>query len=469
MRNLRLAGVVVLVISAAACGPTGTRFAVDGAVVNQPAVALAAAETAFERWLEDVPHDRADLVRCYLEATPSDSRPGDHHVDRHAWCGPVLTLDHAPDLPWTLVTFDEDGDAGGRLTMTPTDDFVAATTRPATLLQADGQPAPSAIPTLEYPEPPALAADHVGATDPPLATPPVSPSAVATFAVRDSGEQAGGVSAEARFAPDLGSGRSRMIAPEGHELLLLDLDAGGRLDTDTLTVDLLVGGDSRDFDASDFGLEQHVIVVPEDDAVVLRVQQTGVAQQLDLRTGAMDRDPRARLALGGGTERTRLGLELLASHTAVNVIESPFAPDLSYDGPTFEMTATCTLATASVFDGGDWAPEGIQLVTVACPTVATDSEGELTEEAVSSSAELLVDGATLEPADVEVSGRGTGSSFGGDEVAATYTFHAPVDATSAVFRFTGHAYFAETYDQSAVVRVFAPAATADVTLLKDPM
>lgn len=471
MSSLRSAILVVLVLSVTACGPTGARFAVDGAVVNDPHVALAAAEAAFEAWLDDVPHDRADQVRCYLEATSSDSREGDHHVEQQAWCGPAVTLDHDLDLPWALVTLDHDDDAGGRLTLTPTGDIVAATTSPTALLRADGEPAPTATPTLAYPEPPALTVDHVGVTDPPLATPPVTPSAVATFSAWGPGTQAVGVAVEARFAPDYGSGRGRMIAPEAHELLLLDLDLQRGLDTNTLTVELLVDNTSRDFDATAFDLGQHVVVVPEGASALLRVQQTGVEQRLDLRSGVMERDPRAQLALGGGTEQTRLDLELRASHTPVHVVESPYSADWSYEGPTLEMTASCDLATASVFAGRGWAPDGIQIVTVGCPSVTTDSGGELTQDAVRASAELRVDGETLAPAEVqlEVSGHGSGFSYGVEEVAVVYVFHAPLAATSAVFSFAGRAYFPETHSRSAAVRVFSPAATADVELLKDPM
>jgi hypothetical protein len=459
-RSLVLLSCLALAISA--CGPTGLRFAIQDAVVRDPKAALAAADAAFHRWLDGVPHDVAEGARCYLEARPAEGREGDHHVEPEAWCGPVLTLDHEAPRPWAVMALSTEPDAGGRLLIAPSGDPVAAHRDPGTLLRADGASAPSESASLSYPDPPPLAEDHLGRVDPALDAPPTRPAATGTFAFRSSASSAARMELRSWVAPEFGEGRTRTLAPEGHELVLLDLEQTGSFTHSSAHVALHVDDHEWALGSTGFGTGQIIAVVPNGSSVELRSRQDDVDQSLDLRTGDVSRDARATAALQRRNSDIRLDLELAATWTQRHVVSDPYFGSWSYDGVSYGLTASCSRASTTLFDGRRWAPDGHQIVTVECERIETDYGGELRQDAVEASASVRVSGQTIEPTDVRIT-RSNRYLWNSDEVAATYVFHVPLGPEHATFVFEGHAYI-DDWDLEAGVRSFAPAASSDFPL-----
>jgi hypothetical protein len=451
-----------LALAVSACGPTGLRFAVQEAVVRDPHSALAAADAAFQRWLEDVPHDVAEGARCYLEARPAEGREGDHHVEPEAWCGPVLTLDNELSRPWTVMALSTEPDAGGRLLIAPSGDPVAAHRDPGPLLRADGASAPREAISLSYPDPPPLAEDHFGRVDPALDAPSTRPAATGTFAFRSSTPSAARLELRSWIAPEFGEGRTRTLAPEGHELVLLDLEQAGSFTHGSAEVALHVDDQQLDVAGAGLGTGQIIAVVPNGSSVELRARQDDVDQSLDLRTGELSRDARATAALQRRNSNVRLDLELAATWTQRHVVSDPYFGSWSYDGVSYGLTASCSRASTALFDASRWAPDGHQIVTVECERIETDYGGELRKDAVEASGSLHVSGQAIGPTDVRIA-RSNRYGWSHDEVSATYVFHVPLGAEHASFVFEGHAYI-DDWDLEAGVRSFSPAASSDLPL-----
>jgi hypothetical protein len=453
---------LLLVLVLAACGPSGARFAVQEAVVRDPGALLAAADRAFERWLEDVPHDVAPEARCYLESRPAEDRAGDYHIETEAWCGPVLTLDHEPDHPWSILALTTEPDAGGRLLLAGTGGFEPASRGPDTLRRADGDEATPELVELTYPEPPALPEGHVAWVEAPVEVPTTGPDAVGTFAFRGSkATTPARLELRSWLDTEFGQGRSRARAPEGHELVLVDVVESGAYSRRTVDAALHVEEAVTGLDAGELGAGQLLAVVPAGASVSFHTTQEGVVQVLDLRDGELEQDARATAALQSRSTSTRLRLDVAASWTATYVVEDAYFGDWSYEGASYGMEARCDHATTSLFDLHRWGPEGHRILTVECGSIAADHGAELPKEAVEASASLQVDGRRLAPADVSFSRLQSG--WGYEEVGATYTFHVPLGAERATFVFEGHAYI-DDWDLDAGVRRFSPSATADVPL-----
>jgi hypothetical protein len=459
-RSLVLLSCLALTMSA--CGPTGLRFAVQEAVVRDPHAVLAAADAAFQRWLDGVPHDVAEDARCYLEARPAEGRQGDHHVEPEAWCGPVLTLEHEVSHPWAVLPLSTEPDAGGRLLVAPNGDPVAADREPDTLLRADGASAPAEPISLSYPDPPPLPSDHVGQVEPALDVPPTRPAAAGTFAFRSSTPSAARLELRSWIGPEFGEGRTRTLAPEGHELVLLDLEQTGSFTHSSVDVALHVDDQQWKLTGNGFGTGQIIAVVPDGSSVEFRSRQEGVDQALDLRTGELHRDARATAALQHRSSNIRLDLGLAATWTQRHVVSDPYLGSWSYDGASYGLTASCSRASTALFDARRWAPEGHQIVTVECERIETDYGGELRKDAVEASASLRVGGQALTPTEVRIA-RSNRYHWSNDEVAATYVFHVPLGPERATFVFEGHAYL-DDWNLEAGVRSFSPVASSDFPL-----
>jgi hypothetical protein len=453
---------LVLALVLGACGPTGVRFAVQEAVVRDPGALLVAADAAFQGWLEAVPHDAADDARCYLESRPATERAGDYHMEAEAWCGPVLTLDHELDHPWSILPLTTQPDAGGRLTLAGTGEFEPASREPDTLRRADGGEAPADRVELTYPEPAPLPEGHVAWVDATHEPPPTKPVAAATFAFRGTrASTPARLGLRSWIGTEFGEGRSRIRAPEGHEIFLVDVEESGGYRRRTVDAALHVDGAVTRLDAAQLGEGQLLAVVPAGAPVSFHAAQEGVTQIIDLREGTLEQDARATAALQSRSSGTRLRLDVSATWTASHVIEDAYFGDWSYEGTTYELTAWCDQATTSLFDSRRWAPEGHRVVTVECESIAADSGAELPKGAVEASASLRLDGQLLAPVDVSYSRLQSG--WGYEEVGAIYTFHVPLGAERATFIFEGHAYI-DDWDLDAGVRRFSPSATADVPL-----
>lgn len=432
---MRRLAVIALLLLPTACGPTGVRVAIDDAVLLDPEAALASADAAFADWLDQIPSSHDD-PRCYFEALPHDGREDDHLVGHEAWCGPALTLDHEERFPWSIGEFITEPDAGGRLHVRATSDFRPAEASPRELLLADGTQVPDVEARLDYPEPPPLDPSHSERLTATYSIGVEAQEASAAVVALHNGQ--GGVTEvtlSAGLTDSLGKARTRRVAPEGHQLLLLNVRSAGRLPMDSVIAQLEVAGESYDLDVErplDDG--QVLVVVPEDASLAFTVLQRGVEQRLDLRTGDVDRDARAQHALDVGVRRHQLPVVIDAGWTETTVYEDFLGNVYTYDGLTYWLTGRCDTATVSPFDR-DWTPEGTLSVEVSCTEVATDFGADLTPRALELSGRLQVLGTTLEPVDVDVTGSGTWPG----EVTVRYRFEAPVTATEATFVFQGHA------------------------------
>lgn len=453
MRRLTL--VVASALLLAACGPSGVRVAIDDAVLLDPEAALAAADEAFADWLEQVPASHDD-PRCYFDALPHDGRPGDHRVESLAWCGPVLTLDHDERFPWARVEFTTEPDAGGRLDVNVSGDVQVASDTPRQLLLADGTGAPEASTDLAYPEPLPLEPGHseqvvrryrIGAE--------AQEAASAVFALHDGRENVAEVTLRVGLADSVGEARTRRVAPDGYQLLLLDVRHQGNVPVGSVVAHLESAGDQFPLDV-DHPLDegQTLAVVPVDSSLVFTVLQTGVEQRFDLRSGNIDRDPRAQRALDIGVHRQRLDLGIDASWTEVTSYEDWLGNVYTYDGLTYRLEGRCDSATVSPFHG-EWAREGTMRVEVACSELTADFWADLTTHALELSGRLQVGGDTFEPVEVMVAG--AGSRDGGVEV--RYRFEAPIMAAEATFVFRGHADI-----DGQGLQTFSPAASTRLEL-----
>ena len=453
MRRLTLAAICVLLL--AACGPSGVRIAIDNAVLLDPEAALAAADEAFTDWLGETPASHDD-PRCYFEALPHDGRPEDHPVEPRAWCGPVLSLDHDERYPWALVEFATVPDAGGRLAVSVTGGFQPAGATPSRLLLADGTAAPDGNTDLDYPEPPPLEAGHSERLASPYRIGTEAQEATSTvFALHDGHEDVTEVALRVGLAESIGEARTRRVAPDGHQLLLLDVQYRGSFPIGSVIAHLESDGEEFPLDVEHpFDEGQTLAVVPEDASLGFTVFQAGVEQRLNLRSGDVERDPRAQRALDVGVRHQQLALEIDASWTETTSYEDYFGNVYTYDGMTYNLDGRCESATVSPFHQG-WAPEGTAVVEVICSEVAADLWAELTTRAMELSGRLQVDGATLEPVDVSVA---ESRSWQGD-VSVRYRFEAPVTAASATFVFQGHAYIDDEGMQA-----FSPSASARIDL-----
>jgi hypothetical protein len=448
--------VLVLVALVAACGPSGTRFAVDDDVVREPVAVLAAADAAFEAWLAETLASRDDDARCYFDARPHQGRDGDLVTEAVAWCGPVLTLEHDERYPWAQIELASRSDSGGRLLLEPSTSIRAATREPGQLVRADGQVLAEHHSALAYPEPPPLGETHSERVEEALELRGEGGPVAETFVLHGGDARIAELEVSSIVAEQLGTGRTRRVAPDGHELLLFEVEQRGGPQLGRILSRLDVGSAERELDVSsplDDG--QVLVVVPTGEELTLHVRQDDVDQRLDLRTGEIERDPRAENARRVGIRRASLGLEVDATWTQTHTFEG-YGADYTYDGRTYFVEAWCDETVVSPFDGG-WAPADTKAVDVECTDLSVDFLADLTDEAVEASGRLRVGSETLEPVDVEM--HQSSSWSGGWSV--NYRFHVPVHASTATFVFTGHA---EIDDDGRRLQRYAPAASATIDL-----